>query len=108
MLLDGHIRDQDVRSDDGIGGGSARDNSGKRAMRATAHPYPKLPGTSYGAGDVDPALVRIVYVAGLYLDRPRRLVGVTRHQVSLPEEEPSSELLSGDRRRHRDVETVVS
>lgn len=39
---------------------------------------------------------------------PRRLVGVTRHQVSLVEEEPSSELLSSDRRRHRDVETVVS
>ncbi|MGD0705746.1 MAG: hypothetical protein ABSA02_38425 [Trebonia sp.] len=35
-------------------------------------------------------------------------MGVTRHQVSLVEEEPSSELLSSDRRRHRDVETVVS
>jgi hypothetical protein len=77
-------------------------------MRAAVHPYPKLPGTNYGAGDVDPGLVRIVYVADLDLDRPRRLVSITRHQVSLVEEEPSSELLSSDRRRHRDVETVVS
>jgi hypothetical protein len=77
-------------------------------MRATVDLYPKLPGTSYGAGDVDPGLVRIIYVAGLDLDRPRCLVDVTRHQVSLIEEQPPSELLSGDRRRHHDVETVVA
>jgi hypothetical protein len=57
---------------------------------------------------VDPGLVRIVYITGLDLDRPRRLVGVTRHEVSLVEEEPSGQLLSGDRRRHREFETVVS
>jgi hypothetical protein len=108
MWTEGHIRDEDVRSSDGVGGGSARNDFGKRARRAAFHPYPKLPGTNYGSGDVDPGPVRIVYVAGLYLDRPRRLMDITRHQVSLVEEEPPSELLSCDRRRHRDVETFVS
>jgi hypothetical protein len=102
------MRDEDVRSSDGVGGGSARHDSGQGAMRAAVYPYPKLPGTSYRAGDVDPGLVRIVDVAGLDLDRPRCLVDVTRHQVSLVEQQPPGELLSGDRHRHYDVETVVA
>jgi hypothetical protein len=43
---------------------------------------------------VNPGLVRIVELAELEVNRPRHLVDVTRHQVSLVEEVPSSELLA--------------
>jgi hypothetical protein len=105
---EGQIGNKDTRSSDRVGWGGARHDSGKWAMRATVNPYPELPRTNYRRCDMDPGLVRVVQVADLDLDRPRRLVGVTRHDVSPVEVEPPCELLSGDRCLHRDVETVVS